>query len=224
MLSFSTVFKEAANPKERILIDIPFNLWEKFNQKGVLSVDLTINGIRINDVQLLARGHGYYGLFFTKNIRSAININDGDILSISIAPREKINLLKNCDRESYTIISDIKLVMQPTSKTCGQACIAMIVNKEVTDICKLLHTSAGITIGKVIEALNHYGVRHADKNIRLSKKNPKIPDIAILTVHLPEYEHWVVYYKGNYLDPEFGQINGEYSLGKITSYLEIFEC
>ena len=100
----------------------------------------------------------------------------------------------------------------------------MIVNKEVTDICKILHTSAGITIGKVIEALNHYGVRHADKNIRLSKKNPKIPDIAILTVHLPEYEHWVVYYKGNYLDPEFGQINGEYSLGKITSYLEIFEC
>jgi hypothetical protein len=224
MLSFNAVFKEAANPKEKILIDIPFNLWELFNQKGVLSVDLTMNGIQIDDVQLLARGNGHYGLLFTKKLRSAININDGDTLSISMTPREKINQFKNTERENYTKISDVKLVMQPSSKTCGQACIAMIVNKEVADICKILHTSAGITIGKIIEALNYYGVRHAEKSIRLSKKNSKIPDIAILTVHLPEYEHWVVYYKGIYLDPEFGQINGEYNLGKITSYLEIFEC
>lgn len=224
MVGFSTVFKEPANPKERILIDIPFNLWEKFNQKGVLSVDLTMNGIQINDVQLLARGNGHYGLFFAKRIRNAINIHNGDTLSISIAPREKMNSFKNIERESYTKISNVKLVMQPSSETCGQACIAMIVNKEVADICKILHTSAGITIGKIIEALNHYGVRHAEKNIRLSKENLKIPDIAILTVHLPEYKHWVVYYKGKYLDPEFGQMDGEYTLGKITSYLEIFKC
>ncbi len=224
MLSFSTVFKEPVNPKERILIDIPFNLWDKFNQKGVLSVDLKINGIQINDVQLLARGNGHYGLFFTKKIRNTINIDNGDTLSISITPREKINPFKNTEQENYTKISDIKLVMQPSFKTCGQACIAMLVNKEVSEICKFLHTSAGITIGKIIEALNHYGVRHAEKNIRLSEKNPKIPDIAILTVHLPEYEHWVVYYKGKYLDPEFGQIDGKYTLGKITSYLEIYEC
>mgnify|MGYP001003487024 CR=1 FL=1 len=49
MLSFSTVFKEAANPKEKILIDIPFNLWDEFNQKGVLSVDLTMNEVLIKE-------------------------------------------------------------------------------------------------------------------------------------------------------------------------------
>lgn len=223
MLNFTTLFKEATNPREKLLLDIPFNLWAEFNQKGVISVDLTMNGVQINDVQLLARGHGNYGLFLTKSLRKLVNINDGDILSISISPKEKINPFESPKKESYTTISNVKLVMQSNSKTCGQACIAMLVNKDVSDICKLLHTGNGITIGKIIEALNHYGVRHAEKNVRLSKNNPILPNIAILTVHLPEYAHWVVYYKGCFLDPEFGKIEGDYNIGKITSYLEIFE-
>jgi len=45
-----------------------------------------------------------------------------------------------------------------------------------------------------------------------------------LTVHANGgYTHWVLYYDGKYYDPEFGVIEGEYTHGKITSFLGIFE-
>lgn len=52
--------------------------------------------------------------------------------------------------------------------------------------------------------------------------NHVLPEIAILKVHFPEYSHWVLHYKGTYLDPEFGEFE-EYEKGKITSFLECFE-
>jgi len=36
------------------------------------------------------------------------------------------------------------------------------------------------------------------------------------------YTHWALFYDGQYFDPEFGLIEGEYIHGKITSFLEIY--
>lgn len=35
----------------------------------------------------------------------------------------------------------MKLVMQPTSETCGQACIAMITSKDIEEVMKAMKTS-----------------------------------------------------------------------------------
>lgn len=117
----------------------------------------------------------------------------------------------------------MELVMQPTFLTCGQACIAMITGKRVEEVIKDMKTDASTSIGQLIEILDFYGIRHADRNKRISKKNPVPYKYSILTIHTHSgYTHWVLLYDNKYYDPEFGLIEGEYTHGKITSFLEIY--
>ncbi|MDE5780579.1 MAG: hypothetical protein K2I03_03775 [Lachnospiraceae bacterium] len=118
----------------------------------------------------------------------------------------------------------MELVMQPTSETCGQTCIAMITSKDIEEVIKDMKTSGPTSIGQLIEILDFYGVKHAGKNTRISKKNPVPYKYSILTVHTnADYTHWTLLYDNKYYDPEFGLIDGEYTYGKITSFLEIYQ-
>ena len=118
----------------------------------------------------------------------------------------------------------MKLIMQPTPETCGQACIAMIAEKTIEEVIKDMKTSGPTSIGQLIEALDFYGIKHAERNTRISKKNPVPYEFSILTVHTNNgYTHWTLMYDGKYYDPEFGLIEGEYTYGKITSFLGIYK-
>lgn len=117
----------------------------------------------------------------------------------------------------------MELIMQPAFSACGQACIAMISGKSVEEVIKDMKTDAATSIGQLIEILDSYSIRHAEKNKRISKKNPVPYEYSILTVHTNAgYTHWVLLYDNKYYDPEFGLIEGEYTYGKITSFLEIY--
>lgn len=117
----------------------------------------------------------------------------------------------------------MKLVMQPTETSCGQACIAMITGKEVEEVIKDMKTDGPTSIGQLIEILDFYGIKHAQKNTRISKKNPVPYEYSILTVHTNVgYTHWSLLFDGKYYDPEFGLLEGEYTYGKITSFLGIY--
>lgn len=100
----------------------------------------------------------------------------------------------------------------------------MIVGKDIAAVIGDKKTSGPTSIGQLIGILDYYSVRHAKKNSRLPKKNPKPYRYSILTVHTEGgYTHWVLFYEGKYYDPEFGVIEGEYTHGKITPFLGIFE-
>ena len=77
---------------------------------------------------------------------------------------------------------NMKLVLQPTPETCGQACIAMITGKDIELVIKDMKTSGPTSIGQLIEILDFYGVKHAERNTRISKKNPAPYKYSILTV------------------------------------------
>ena len=118
----------------------------------------------------------------------------------------------------------MKLIMQPTFETCGQACIAMITGKSIDEVIKDMKTSGSVSIGQLMEILDFYGVKHSERNIRISKKNPTPYEYSILTVHTNKgYTHWTLLYDNKYYDPEFGLIDGEYTYGKITSFLGIYK-
>ncbi len=118
----------------------------------------------------------------------------------------------------------MKLIMQPTPETCGQACIAMIAEKTVEEVIKAMKTNGPTSIGQLLEALDLYGIKHAERNTRISKKNPVPHEFSILTVHTDNgYTHWTLLYDGKYFDPEFGLVEGEYTYGKITSFLGIYK-
>ena len=120
--------------------------------------------------------------------------------------------------------TNMELIKQPTFETCGQACIAMITGKDINDVIKDMKSSGPTSIGQLIEILDKYGIQHAEKNTRISKKNPVPYKYSILTVHTNDgYTHWTLLYNGKYYDPEFGLIDGEYNHGKITSFLGIYE-
>ena len=117
----------------------------------------------------------------------------------------------------------MELVLQPSFETCGQACIAMITGKSIEQVIKDMKTSGPTGIGQLIEILDYYGIKHAEKNTRISKKHPTPHEYSILTVHTNEgYTHWTLLFENKYYDPEFGIIEGEYMHGKITSFLAIF--
>ena len=117
----------------------------------------------------------------------------------------------------------MKLIMQPTDTTCGQACIAMITGKSIDEVIKDMKTDGPTSIGQLIEILDSYGVKHAEKNVRISKKNPIPFEVSILTIHTNAgYTHWALLFDKKYYDPEFGLIEGEYTYGKITSFLGIY--
>ena len=118
----------------------------------------------------------------------------------------------------------MKLVMQPTNTTCGQACIAMITGRPIEEVIQTMKTDGPTSIGQLIEALDFYKINHAERNTRISKKNPAPHQYSILTVHSNAgYTHWTLLYDGKYYDPEFGLIEGEYTYGKVTSFLSIYE-
>ena len=117
----------------------------------------------------------------------------------------------------------MELILQPTSETCGQACISMITGKTIEEVIKDMKTSGPTSIGQLIDILDFYGIKHAERNTRISKKNPTLYNCSILTVHANEgYTHWTLLYDNKYYDPEFGLIEGEYIYGKITSFLGIY--
>jgi len=118
----------------------------------------------------------------------------------------------------------MELIMQPTSTTCGQACVAMITGKNIEEVIQTMRTDGPTSIGQLIEALDFYKINHAERNTRISKKNPVPYNYSILTVHTNAgYTHWTLLFDGKYYDPEFGLVEGEYTHGKITSFLAIYE-
>lgn len=226
MLEFITTLQKPENPRQKNLIIIPYNLHMEFGIKGNLEVNLKINGIDFEKVRLIPRGNGNYGFFMTKKIQKAIAADYGEDLQVSVfqisEPEKKEEVLEKQDK-NYRKITNVNLVMQTDFTMCGQACIAMLAGKDIETVCRELNNKKSMSTGQIMEGLDKYNIHHAVKNVRLSKKNPLIPEVAILTVHMETYTHWVVFYKGDYLDPEFGLIEKEYTKGRITSYITVFE-
>ena len=101
----------------------------------------------------------------------------------------------------------MELVLQPKSTACGQACIAMIAGQKIEDVIRIMKTDGPTSIGQLIDALDHFQIRHGGKNVRISKKNPVPYGYSILTVHTDAgYTHWSLLYDGKYYDPELGLI------------------
>ncbi len=108
---------------------------------------------------------------------------------------------------------EVNLVLQPTPETCGQACIAIITGKSVEDVIRDMKTCGPASIDQLIDALDRYGVRHTERNTRISKKNPTPHSCSILTIHTNAgYTHWVLLHDRKYYDPEFGVIEDEYPM------------
>ena len=207
---------------QKTIIDIPFNVWDEFDVRGPVSVNVCIND-NLFQSSLIPKGNGFYMLFFTKDMKKIVKPNDGDTLNMVIelrkieppSPRIPIN------PKDARKIEKIKLVKEPVKTACGQVCIAMLAGVSIDDVFQVMKTKGSTSAKMLLDALYHYKIRNNEKFISI-KKNPNIPELCILNVRMPTYGHWVVYYKGVFYDPEFGELNNLHKNAKIVNYLEIY--
>jgi len=118
-------------------------------------------------------------------------------------------------------IDSIAYIEQPTEYLCGQSVVAMLAGVSVDEVITLMANDKGTSVTEIDSALFYYGIKNGKKRVSVTK-DTTLPDICILSVKLPKYGHWSLYFKGKYYDPEFGEINELPENAVLKYYWEIF--
>lgn len=123
----------------------------------------------------------------------------------------------------------ITQIFQPDNSTsCGQHCIAMILNRSIKEVIELFNHSHSTKTLELITVLRIAGLNCNDRLQRV-KKDIAYPKLSILKVKWIRGSHWIVQKDNIIYDPVYGTISRqEYengilkeAAGRITSYLEI---
>jgi hypothetical protein len=131
--------------------------------------------------------------------------------------RESLYGYKNPIRK----IDGIKYIKEPTGYLCGQSVIAMLADVSVDEVIEVMQTDKGTSVSAIDEALAYYGFKHS-KSRKRYYESVNLPDICILSLQLPGYGHWSLYYQGTFYDPELGILNELPSKAKLCYYWTIF--
>jgi len=118
-------------------------------------------------------------------------------------------------------IDSITYIEQPTGYLCGQSVIAMLAGVTVSEVIETMQNDKGTSTQELRDALKWYGFKTATKARLKYIEGTKLPDCCILSVMLPDYGHWSLYYKGKYYDPEFGVLDKLPEKAKLRYYWEI---
>lgn len=96
-------------------------------------------------------------------------------------------------------------LVQPTSKTCGQTCVAMLTGAGVDDVCRLAGT-VGPTFGShLVRALRALGAECPSRPVPVRQVRGFVPEgIARVAPGPGAPGHWVVWADGYFTDPANG--------------------
>lgn len=94
-------------------------------------------------------------------------------------------------------------IYEPTPLQCGQAVLAMLTDKSVEEIVNYLNNERETTLKEMFNTLSFYGIKYSTEKKAITKKED-LPPICILSLETPKCWHWSLYYKGKFLDPEYG--------------------
>jgi RimJ/RimL family protein N-acetyltransferase len=117
-------------------------------------------------------------------------------------------------------IDNIQYIKEPTGFLCGQSVVAMLANVTVNEVIQVMQTDKGTSLQNIKEALLYYGIKDSKSRIKYTL-DTVLPDLCILSLQLPGYGHWSLYYKGMFYDPEFGVLNKCPERAKLCYYWEI---
>ncbi|MGN0631427.1 MAG: hypothetical protein ACI4JN_08890 [Ruminococcus sp.] len=97
----------------------------------------------------------------------------------------------------------INYIHEPTDLQCGQAVLAMVLNKTVKEITDYLGNDRETTLKEMKTVLRSNGVSISDKRIAVNDKS-ELPVLCLLSLETPRCWHWSLYYDGIFYDPEHG--------------------
>jgi len=124
------------------------------------------------------------------------------------------------DGNANDYANSINYQAQPNEYQCGQACVAMLAGVTPAEVADIMYEEYGTCDEDINKALDYYKIPHS--NIRKPFfPNIILPDICIVSMQLPGYGHWSLYYKGKFYDPEFGLLDKCPENAEICYYWEI---
>ena len=113
------------------------------------------------------------------------------------------------------------MIKLPEDGLCGQACVAMLAGVTIAEVISVMDCREWqATMGRVISALNYYGIDHTDIIMYTEGRDTVLPKCAILMERMGRFCHYLVHFDGIYYDSHAG-IMHEYDTSKLLGYLEI---
>lgn len=94
-------------------------------------------------------------------------------------------------------------IYEPTPLQCGQAVLAMLSGVGVDRIIELCGTERETTLKDMKRVLSQLDISFDETRCEVIQKED-LPDVAILSLETPKCWHWSLYFKGQFLDPEYG--------------------
>lgn len=92
---------------------------------------------------------------------------------------------------------------EPTDLQCGQAVLAMLLGKEVSEICSFLSNERETTLKEMKYVLDTNGIKYSPHRKEAFSKDD-LPPVCMLSLETPRCWHWSLYCLGTFYDPEHG--------------------
>ena len=203
-------------------IRIPFNVWEVCKQRDVIPADLVLDN-KIIFCELLPEEKGIYKIHLTADDVAHINTSETHKLLLHIQG----SIIQVNQNSPYSFenpirkIDDIQIIIQPGDGLCGQACVAMLAGVTIAEVISVMDCREWQgTMGRVISALNYYGIDHSDVIVYTEGQETTLPKCCILMERMGLYCHYLIHYDGKFYDPNLGVLT-DYDTSQLLGYLEI---
>ncbi|MDO4567486.1 MAG: DUF1905 domain-containing protein [Clostridia bacterium] len=173
---FEGILQQSSN---RTFIPIPFNVWDKLNQKGSIPcrVDILNNSF---ECKLVPKGNGVYWIPVSKNISKACLIGEAIFVEMEpIAALSRINSNSPYSAEHPVRVIDGILPIQTKPGFCGHGCVAMLAGVDIQEVIDLMGKEHA-SWSKIMEALDYYGISYAKKPVYPKGKNHTLPKCCIV--------------------------------------------
>ena len=203
-------------------IRIPFNVWEVCKLRDIIKAELVLDN-RIIDCELLPETKGNYKIHLSDEDVSHTNIDQVHKILLHITG----SLIQMNQNSPYSFdnpirkIDGIEIIIQPEDGLCGQACVAMLAGVTIAEVISVMDCREWQgTMGRVISALNYYGIDHSDIIVYTEGKEATLPKCCIMMEKMGLYCHYLVHYNGKFYDSNLGIIQ-EYDMSKLLGYMEV---
>lgn len=204
------------------MMRIPFNVWEVCKQRDTIKAEVVLDN-QIFDCELWPKEKGNY----------EIRIEDDDAKGVEPETVHKVllhitgSLIRMDQNSPYSFenpirrIDNMEVIIQPEDGLCGQACVAMLAGNTIAEVISVMDCREWqATMGKVISALNYYGIDHSDVINYTEGRNTVLPKCCIMMEKMGRFCHYLIHFDGKFYDSNLGVLQ-EYDMSKLLGYLEI---
>ena len=203
-------------------IRIPFNVWEVCKLRDIIKAELVLDN-RIIDCELLPETKGNYKIHLSDEDVSHTNIDQVHKILLHITG----SLIQMNQNSPYSFdnpirkIDGIEIIIQPEDGLCGQTCVAMLAGVTIAEVISVMDCREWQgTMGRVISALNYYGIDHSEVIVYTEGQEATLPKCCIMMEKMGLYCHYLVHYNGKFYDSNLGIIQ-EYDMSKLLGYMEV---